>query len=1160
MRAIIDAWQRQEDYFELTAALSRRETVLYCGLSLLPVAGLTASLYGDLPFPILLLTATEDEASSLTDNLRPFLGERVQHFPVLELLPFEVYAHNIELVAARIRVLSGLCRGERMVVVSCVNAASRRLAPPAVFGGLHLRLEQGGVFPPEKLAQRLSDMGYEREALTEIPGVFSLRGSIIDVFPINAARPLRIEFFDDEVDSLRYFDPDGQRSQEKAAELFLPPARELPLVAEARQRAKRLLAQEYAKTHTALHGLSKKELEKRYTPLLEYLEQGVWDSGMEALTSYFYAEAGSIFDYLKDGLVLLSEPDAIKQTSLEMEKERESRYFDLLDSGRLLPSFYHNFIGYEELREAFSTRRLLALCQLSLRSGDLTPALERQFLARSLPSYAQKPSDFVDDMRRFRKERYEVLLTASSDVRLQRMEEILRENGCPPAHLVKAPFTQGFESKTLGMAVITETELFSRQSKRSHRRLYKEGEKIARFMDLRAGDYVVHITQGIGRYLGVERLTIGDTARDYLLIQYAGEDKLYLPVDQLDLIQKYVGSEGGAPKLYKLGGGEWNRVKAKVRSAVKEIAEDLLKLYSTREQALGYAFSPDSPWQQEFEDAFPYAETPDQLTAAEDIKKNMESDRVMDRLLCGDVGYGKTEIALRAAFKAVMDSKQVAILVPTTVLAQQHYRTILERFAGFPVKVGCLSRFFSGKEQRELLRCLAAGQVDIVVGTHRLLSADVHFHDLGLLIVDEEQRFGVSHKEKIKSMKTQVDVLTLSATPIPRTLHMALVGMRDMSVISTPPEARHPVQTYVVEYHERMIRDAIARELGRGGQVYFVHNRVFNIYDVAEELRQLLPEARILVGHGQMKERELEQVMLDFVAGDADILVCTTIIENGLDIPNVNTLIVNDADTFGLAQLYQLRGRVGRAERQAFAYFTYRRDRIINDAAKKRLIAIRDFTELGSGFKIAMRDLELRGAGNLLGPEQHGHIAAVGFDLYCKLLEEEMQKAKGEETQLPAVSTQIELELNAYIPNRFVEDSVLKVEIYKRLAAMEALEAVDALAEELSDRYGKLPLPVENLLRIGRIKVLAKKMAILSISQKPSLIEVRFAEGHPLKGAHFLAILEKWEKRLIFSDKKGFAMLVQTNDVRDDVARSELIFQVLQDLCAELAPKESDAV
>ena len=1148
MRTIIEKWKQQEQYPFITAALRQGRNTLCTGLPVLAAAGLTAALTEDLAYPILILTDTEEEAVLMSDNLRPFLGDRVRHFPVQELLPFEVYAHNIELSAARIDILSRLSRGENLLVVTCVQAVSRRLAPPWLFADSHLQLKAGMVFPPDELSSVLVDLGYESVPLTEIPGTFSARGSIVDVFPMNSECPYRVEFFDDEIDSIRCFDAASQRSQEAVVQLLLPPARELPLRDDIRQRAASLLQEEYERTYATLHGPAKKELEKRYAGILEYLQQGIWDSAMEALTCYFYEESCCIIDYVEDGIVVLDEPEQIRDMSRILSEERESRYFDLLGNGRLLPSFYANFLTFEQLRAVFSPRRLLMFCRLSPMTADLPVHWQHQFVARDLPLYAHDPTAFIQDVRSFISHGQAVLMSASSQVRLQRMEEILRDNDYPPVHLLLAGFTRGFESPELGLAVITENELFSRQTKKRQRRIHQGGEKIANFLDLRDGDFVVHTTHGIGQYMGVQRLSIGDIERDYLLIRYAGEDKLYLPVDQLDMIQKYVGNEGAAPKLNKMGGSEWNRAKAKARAAVQDMTEELLRLYAQREQTKGFAYSADTPWQQEFEDAFPYAETPDQLTAVEEIKADMESSHIMDRLLCGDVGYGKTEVALRAVFKAVMDNKQVAILVPTTVLAQQHYRTIEQRMSSFPIRYACLSRFTPPKEQKTVLAKLQSGEIDVVVGTHRLLSADVKFHDLGLLIVDEEQRFGVSHKEKIKELKAMVDVLTLSATPIPRTLHMSLVGMRDMSVINTPPEARFPVQTYVVEQHDRLIRDAIARELARGGQVYFVHNRVFDIGEAAAHLQELLPKARILIGHGQMRERELEQVMLDFVAGDADILVCTTIIESGLDVPNVNTLIVTDADMFGLAQLYQLRGRVGRSDRQAFAYFTYRRDHMMNDMAKKRLVAIRDFTELGSGFKIAMRDLELRGAGNILGPEQHGHIAAVGFDLYCKLLAEEMDKARGKEVAAPLPPTQIDLTINAFIPDSFVQDSVLKVEIYKRFAACTSFEEIDDIASELVDRYGQLPEAVENLLTVSRIKTLARRLHIIGISQKNTLFELKFADSHPILGDHLVALLDKWGTRLVFSDKNGFTIRISTGDIKIDTVKIAVLQQILTQL------------
>ena len=1145
MKKLLDNMRHTDSYRDAKSTLLNGRNAVICGMPLALKSLCVATLYQDCSGGMLLLCSDEPEAQQLYENLRPICGDRVVWFPTLELLPFEIYAHNIELTAARVGTLSRLCQEEGLLVVACVHAITRKLTPPQAFFNCHLQLQPGMVYPPDTLDRALTDLGYERVTLTEIPGTFSRRGSLIDVFPLTAERPSRIEFFDDEIETIRFFDPGEQLSIEDNPILKVMPAHELPVDQAARQRAREALRIEMEQVRSALHGAPKKELENTFAPLLEYLEQGVWDNAMEGLMGLFYPDAVSLLEYMPNAMLVISEPENVQNMSKQLKDEREQRYFDLLEAGRLLPSFYHNFLDYDHLLKEFTEHPALLLCQLTLGSGGIETAYDGMFMGRELPAYAQNPQSFIDDMQDFLRKGYDVVFAASSDLRLQRMREILTENGLPQARMLLAGFTVGFASSDMRTVLVTERELFARETRRRRRRTYKGGGKIENFLDLRVGDYVVHATQGIGRYVGVERLRVGGTDRDYLHIEYAGNDKLYVPVDQLDLVQKYVGNDNAPPKLYKLGGGDWNRLKAKVRSSVRDMTQELLALYADRQQQPGFAFSPDTVWQREFEDSFPYEETPDQLASLDEIKKDMEQPRIMDRLLCGDVGFGKTEIALRAAFKALMDGKQVAILVPTTVLAQQHYHTVVDRFRGYPVKAGCLSRFFSTKQQKETLKKLAAGELDIIVGTHRLLSEDVQYKDLGLLIVDEEQRFGVAHKEKIKKLKKQVDVLTLSATPIPRTLHMALVGMREMSIISTPPQDRLPVQTYVVEYNDRLIRDAIARELARGGQVYFVHNRVQNIYDVTAELQQLLPQARFLIGHGQMKEKELEQVMMDFVNGEGDVLVSTTIIENGLDIPNANTIIVDDADTFGLSQLYQLRGRVGRSERQAFAYFTYRREHSMNDIAKKRLTAIRDFTELGAGFKIAMRDLELRGAGNILGPEQHGHIAAVGFDLYCKMLEEEMAKAKGEGPQLPELSTLMELRINAFVPDTYIADPTLKVEIYKRMAAAEQAEDITLLGKELRDRYGTLPQQVENLLFLGRIKLVCKQLCVASLLQKDDRVEVHFASYHPISGEALVSLLAYAPKRLQFSDKKGFLLRIATKNVATDHAIAEMVYDIL---------------
>ncbi len=1154
IQEILDICRASDCYSGLLQSLQERRCIELSGVAEGLKAAWLAAVFLDSRQSMLVVTPGEEEGARLVENMRPYLGNVCLFFPTLELLPFQVFGRNIELSVARMEVESRLSRGETLLVVASVNSLCRNLAPPDVFADAHLLLQAGDVWQIDLLTETLIHMGYERQTLTEIPGTFSRRGSVLDIFPFTATDPVRLEFFDDELESLRVFDPADQLSKQEIGQILLTPGRETPLNSEAKARALQMLEEEYQKNLSLYHGEEKMRFMEFCGQLREFLQENVWDNSLEMLSPYFYPCPAGLLDYLGNGTIVLDEADQIQEEAAHQDHERHERYSDMLQEGRLLPSFFANFHSFSQILEGLRHSPVFLIGQLPAKTPGLDVAIHREIASRDVPLYTSSPKLFADDMQRFRSCGWHTYISVSSDIRRKRVEELLQEYALPPVTLLNAALTKGFESSDLSLALLTEKDLFAREGKTRSRRTYKEGEKIANFLDLRPGDYVVHVHQGIGQYMGVERLTVGDVARDYLLIRYAGEDKLYLPVDQLDLIQKYIGSDGVQPKVYRLGGDHWQKAKAKARNSVRDMAQELLRLYAQREAGKGYAFSADTPWQQEFEDAFPYEETPDQLQSLAEIKADMESEKIMDRLLCGDVGYGKTEVALRAAFKGVMDGKQVALLTPSTVLTQQHLRTVEERFAGYPIKIAGLSRFYSAKEQKRILSGLESGAIDIVVGTHRLLSKDVVFKDLGLLIIDEEQRFGVAHKEKIKEWKASIDVLTLSATPIPRTLHMSLVGLRDMSIINTPPVDRRPVQTYVVEYHQKLIRDAIAQELARGGQVYYVHNRVLSIYDVAAELQALLPQARIVVAHGQMNERELAEVMLQFDRGEADILLCTTIIESGLDIANVNTLIVDQADLFGLSQLYQLRGRVGRSSRQAFAYFTYRKDKKISDIAKKRLIAIRDFTELGAGFKIAMRDLELRGAGNLLGAEQHGHILAVGFDMYCKLLQEEVAKAEGAPIEPQPIATMLELHLDAYIPDSYIDSPDLKVEIYKKITAATTVEEVEKLADQLVDRYGELPYQLINLLLLGKIKVPARLLSIVSILQKDCGIEVKFAEDHPLIGEDLLAVLAKWPKRLTFSEKKGFILWIKTVDIAQPLHRAELALDVLQEL-ALLASK-----
>lgn len=1115
---LIKPWKQTVEYQNIKNALAEKTVQLVVGLTDLPRSCWSVGLKDDLESPMMVVTATSDDAKKLYANMITLLSEEeVIYYPELQLLPYEVSAQNMELIIQRISAMAKLHQGQPVIVITPVEALVRKVIPPNVFGEYIFNLKTGQNVDVAALAGKLVQMGYVREELVEVPGTFSIRGGIIDVFPLTEKMPLRIELFDDEIESIRSFEPGSQRSKEEMGRVQIIPAREILVDQEVMLRARASLEKEVANVLTSLSDMSKKGLNNKMASYLEHMTQGMWTGGMEQFLQHFYPESQSILEYLPPkASVILHEPDKAFQTIENITKERESLYYDLLNAGQVLPSFAPNFLTSKDLKELLPRKSLLLFAYLPERAG-LPVKYEHHIITRDLPSYKGQANRLAEDLKYYRQQGYRIMLSASSSLRLDKMKELMRELGIEGMEIINLAFPKGFESNTLKLVVFSETEILGQEIHRKSRRIFREGEKISTFLDLKVGDLVVHVNHGIGRYLGVERLDIGGVYRDYLHIQYAGDDKLYVPSDQIDLIQKYVGSEGRTPKLYKLGGTEWNRVKNKVRHSVQDMAKELLELYAAREAIKGYAFTSDTVWQREFEDEFPYPETQDQLRSIEQIKKDMEKVRPMDRLLCGDVGYGKTEVALRAAFKAVMDGKQVAVLVPTTVLAQQHQHTFEERLKGFPVSIGALSRFKTPKMISQVLDGVAKGSIDIVIGTHRLLSDDVSWKDIGLLIIDEEQRFGVAHKEKLKTLKQNIDVLTLSATPIPRTLHMALVSARDMSVIETPPEDRLPVQTYVVEYNEQLIRDAISREISRGGQVYVVHNKVKDIYQVADEITRLVPEAETLVGHGQMREHELESVMLDFIEGKANVLVCTTIVESGLDIPNVNTLIVNNADHMGLSQLYQLRGRVGRSNKQAFAYFTYRKDKILTEVAKKRLAAIRDFTELGSGFKIAMRDLEIRGAGNILGPEQHGQMMSVGFDLYCKLLEEEVKKLQKGKDIPPKTSTLVELEFDAFIPDTYLQETELKMDLYKRLVEAEEIGEIDDLELEAEDRYGVMPDPVRNLFKLAKVRVLAQKSKVTLISQKNKMITIRFGVDHNVEGNTLGEIAKNFGRRISFS-------------------------------------------
>jgi transcription-repair coupling factor (superfamily II helicase) len=1085
---------------------------------------LVAALHQSRGRPSLYVTSDLEAARRAEMDLITWLGEdSVRMFPPRDLSPLGVIAQSGEIQAQRLLVLDTLLEQSPSLIVVPLEAALGLCPSPGRVSRNSLVISPGLELEPQGLAARLSAAGYGRVGLVEKPGDFSLRGGILDVFPPSRDEPYRIEFLGDEVASVRTFSPETQRSHRTVHEARLGPAREWVLTGEELGALAERVRNDVHETKRRLETQNRLEaarhLESRVRLDLERMETGTLED-VDAYAPLIEDGRPLIFDFLPgEAAVFLDEPARLEQASRSVRREQSERFAALLESGGLLPAQAAIGVSYAEMLERASRLTRTYLAQILRREPvrDLDNIVSLRY--QPIPSFHGQWKDFQAELERWRRSGDRVLILSSSGEGVRGISRTLRDAGIGSADLFapervagqvvvhRGILEGGFYLQGARLRVVTDAQIRGRAAKRRHRRVTAGlGEGVAQalssYRELDVGDYVVHINHGVGIYLGVRSLEIEGVTRDYIFIKYAGEDRLYVPTDQVGLVQKYVGVEGQEPKVNRLAGTEWARAKNKARESLQKLAVDLLRLYARRQTLSGHRFPPDTAWQAEMEEGFHYEETPDQLKAVEDIKRDMEGSTPMDRLLCGDVGYGKTEVAVRAAFKAVTDGKQVAVLVPTTVLAQQHYHTFRERLAGYPVNVDLLSRFRSRTRQLKTIRDLRRGQVDIVIGTHRLLGSDVTFKDLGLLVIDEEHRFGVGHKERLKELRATVDVLVLTATPIPRTLNMALVGLRDMSVIDTPPEDRYPVQTYVVEYDEDLVRDAILRELARGGQVFYVHNRVQTIDLVVTRIRSMLPEARVGVAHGQMKEDNLERVMMDFLEGGHDILVSTTIIESGLDMPNVNTLIVEDADALGLAQLYQLRGRVGRSNRVAYAYFTYRAGHVISEQAEKRLEAIRDFTELGSGYKIALRDLEIRGAGNLLGPEQHGFIASVGFELYCRMLEEAIRTLKGE-TEAPRVETAVDVKVNAYLPDDYIPDARQKMALYHRIAGVSDPEEAPELEEELVDRYGALPEPVANLLLVAKVRSLASRLRCVWIGgDQAGGLQARFDNPtEPIRGA-----------------------------------------------------------
>lgn len=1155
MQVIINPIKEDTQFGTIVAGLSRGlHEQLVSGLAGSSRQTLMAALYQATERPICVVTHNLFQAQKVYEDLLELVpADRVMLYPANELVGSELAIASPEMLAQRIQVLNRLAQGFTGILVLPFAGLRRLVVPAEVWRESQISLQVGQEIEMEAFLHALIELGYERVEMVERKGEISVRGGIIDLFPIDSEWPIRIELFDVEIDSIRTFDMATQRSHESIQSFTIGPAKEMivssQILREAALRLEKKLGESLEKLRDSK---AKDKMMERIGGDAERMQQGQRLSHLYTYISAIYPATETILSYMpKETVLLVDEPSRVIDTAAQLQKE-EAEWI----TSRIAEGDYMANLSLSQTYEEIMMQRGRQIIYMSLFLRQ-TPKTQPQnivnWTCRTMQNFHGQMNVLKSELSRWIKSQDRIVFVAADAERAKRLERVLHDYAMeadllpekvetiPPGRptIIIGNLQTGFELPMNKLVVITEGEVFTAKQRKARKvqQPMSNAERIKNYLELKPGDYVVHINHGIGKYLGIDTKEILGIHKDYLHIRYAGGDSLFVPIEQIDHVQKYVASEENEPKIYSLGGSEWKRVKNKVQSSVKDIAEDLIKLYAAREAAVGHAFTPDSEEQREFEAMFPYQETSDQLRSIQEVKADMERKRPMDRLVCGDVGYGKTEVAIRAAFKAVMDGKQVAVLVPTTILAQQHYETFRERFADFPIRVEVLSRFRSRKEQTATMKGLKDGIVDVVIGTHRVLSKDIQFRDLGLLIVDEEQRFGVSHKEKLKQLKTNVDVLTLTATPIPRTLHMSMIGVRDLSVIETPPENRFPVQTYVMEYSASLVREAIERELARGGQVFFLFNMVQGIDQMAEQISALVPDAKVAVAHGQMNEGELEGVILDFLEGNSDVLVSTTIIETGVDIPNVNTLIIYNADRMGLSQLYQLRGRVGRSNRIAYAYFTYQRDKVLTEVAEKRLQAIKEFTELGSGFKIAMRDLSIRGAGNLLGAEQHGFINSVGFDLYSQMLKEAIDELRGETRQETASPVEINLHVDAYIPSLYITDSRQKIEMYKKFVAASTLEDVADLQEELTDRFGDLPRPVENLLLIARLRVYAMQHHITEISQKdPDVVKLFLdpSQNNNIDGGALFALTSDWNRRVGLTGGQQITITVKVKGLSEE--------------------------
>ena len=1094
--------------------------------------------------PILFITQGAAGAEKVKNDFEFYTGKKAVLFPAREHL-MQAQFQSGEVQQQRIRALDAVLNGAK-IVVTPMDAVLYNLMPPESLKALKLTVELHKRYSIREITEKLLRCGYNAVSQISAKGEFFIHGGIVDIFPADSEHCVRIDFFDDEVDSIRLVDPVSQRSVERISRVDILPLKECCAGSERCGEAAELLLSELIHFNkTCLNRDAVTSATDTFSLLAEKLKSGGYSAQADQLMAYIYPEYTSLLDYMPENtLVVFDEVRIQKEHGENAEIEFGKNIAELMAEGKVLQRHANVFTGFMRFWKKALQRQILSLQTISGALPETDARAIFHFDGRAMQSFHGKPEFLIQEVKLYQNGGYQIILCAGSEAREKRLEAEFSEAGIgviplrradaaiAPGQIavIRGSVARGFEYPGCKLAVIAENDIFA-SVKQMHKPM-RTGSKhtMDTFVQLKIGDAVVHETNGIGIYQGIVKIETDGVKKDYLFLKYRDEDKLYVPVEQMNRVQKYIAPDDTKPRLSKLGSAEWNKTKARVKKSIEDMTEKLLSLYREREAAEGIRFLPDTPWQREFEEDFPYEETPDQLRCIAEIKADMESPRAMDRLLCGDVGYGKTEVALRAVFKAVMSGKQAAILAPTTILVQQHYNTLKTRLLNFEaVRVEELSRFKTAKEQKKILADLAQGKVDVVVGTHRILAKDVMFYDLGLLVVDEEQRFGVAHKEKIKQLKANIDVLTLSATPIPRTLNMALSGIRDMSLIETPPLERYPVQTYVVEYSDAIVRDAILRELQRGGQVYYLYNRVQGIDLFAQRLQELVPQARIAIGHGQMEERQLEKVMMDFCNGEYDVLLCTTIIENGVDIPGANTIIVHHAERFGLSQLYQLRGRVGRSNRIAYAYFTVPAARAIGEDAVKRLNAIEEFTQMGSGFKVAMRDLEIRGAGNLLGGEQHGHMSRIGYDLYCKMIKETVDENLGKKKEeVPAAS--VEMKIDAYISDDYIPNEALKFASYRKISDIRDKEDMLDIRDELSDRFGEVPQSVDHLLHIAYIRTMAGRHGVSVIREESGNTVMIFSAPELNKVSD---AVNTFSARCVITAGRAFAVVFKTKGISD---------------------------